>query len=334
MEFKHISVLLNECIEGLNIKEDGISKAYTKSSSEASEKQDSYELDISSNGIPSFKGTGQIWKDNSTKVIYESIFDNTLTIDQYMFLNNSNIKQLWFRTKFADSYAGNITISELNSNGVVQYKTVYGQGYLGHYKYENGELSSMLPFRVSANLKIDTANNASLTNYDLQISSRTGNHMNLGQRTIQAVNANNAATTLYLNSYGGSVSIGRVGGAGTTTLNANVAFEKHCSSVTTTTPSSTTLYGITMNGGLFKAVVFRSYPIASASPWASIVQTELMPGNSGAADVVQYHNMVTGRGECVRVAFNAKTGNLAVNAQYNAITNDNLNGIAIFPVLQ
>ena len=324
----------NGLIGGFNIKEDGISKAYTKSSSEASEKQDSYELDISSNGIPSFKGTGQIWKDNSTKVIYESIFDNTLTIDQYMFLNNSNIKQLWFRTKFADSYAGNITISELNSNGVVQYKTVYGQGYLGHYKYENGELSSMLPFRVSANLKIDTANNASLTNYDLQISSRTGNHMNLGQRTIQAVNANNAATTLYLNSYGGSVSIGRVGGAGTTTLNANVAFEKHCSSVTTTTPSSTTLYGITMNGGLFKAVVFRSYPIASASPWASIVQTELMPGNSGAADVVQYHNMVTGRGECVRVAFNAKTGDLAVNAQYNAITNDNLNGIAIFPVLQ
>lgn len=179
-----------------------------------------------------------------------------------------------------------------------------------------------------------TGAGASLTDYSLQISPTSGNHMNLGQRTIQAVNANNAATTLYLNSYGGSVSIGRVGGTGTTTLNANVAFEKHCSSVTTTTPSSTTLYGITMNGGLFKAVVFRNYPIASASAWASFVQTELMPGDSGAADVVQYHNMVTGRGECVRVAFNAKTGKLAVNAQYNDITNDNLNGIAIFPVLQ
>lgn len=324
----------NGLIGGFNITEGGISKAYTKSSSEVSDKQDSYELDISSNGIPSFKGIGQIWKDNSTKVVYESIFDNTLRIDQYMFLNNSNVKQQWYRTKFADSYAGNITISELNSNGVVQYKTSYGQGYLSHYAYENGKLSSMLPFRVDASLEIATTNNASLTNYDLQISASTGNHMNLGQRTIQAVNANNAATTLYLNSYGGSVSIGRVGGAGTTTLNANVTFEKHCSSVTTTTPSSTILYGITMNGGLFKAVVFRNYPIASASPWASIVQTELMPGDSGAADVVQYHNMVTGRGECVRVAFNAKTGNLAVNAQYNAITNDNLNGIAIFPVLQ
>ena len=296
----------NGLIGGFNIKEDGISKAYTKSSSGASEKQDSYELDISSNGIPSFKGTSQIWKDNSTKVIYESIFDNTLTIDQYMFLNNSNIKQSWFRTKFADSYAGNIAISELTPDGVVRKKTSYGLGYVANSLYENGELSETFPFTVDSPLKIHSNHNASLTNYDLQISSNTGNHMNLGQRTIQAV----------------------------TTLNDNVAFEKHCSSLTTTTPSSTILYGITMNGGLFKAVVFRDYSIASASPWASIVQTELMPGDSGAADVVQYHNMVTGRGECVRVAFNAKTGNLAVNAQYNTITNDNLNGIAIFPVLQ
>lgn len=324
----------NGLIGGFNIKEDGISKAYTKSSSEVSEKKDSYELDISSNGIPSFKGTGQIWKDNSTKVIYESIFDNTLTIDQYMFLNNSNTKQSWFRTKFADSYAGNITISELTSDGVVRQKTSYGLGYVANSLYENGELSEELPFMVDSPLKINSNHNASLTDYGLQISSNTGNHMNLGQRTIQAVDKNNAATTLFLNSYGGSVSIGRVNGAGTTTLNANVAFGKHCSSVTTTTPSSTILYGITMNGGLFKAVVFRNYPIASASPWASIVQTKLMSGDSGAADVTQYHNMVTGRGECVRVAFNANTGNLDVNAQYNDITNDTLNGIAIFPVLQ
>jgi hypothetical protein len=324
----------NGLIGGFNITEGEISKVYTKSSSEVSDKQDSYELDISSNGAPSFKGIGQIWKDNSTKVVYESIFDNTLTIDQYMFLNNSNIKQSWFRTEFADSYAGNITISELTPDGVVRIKTSYGLGYVANSLYENGELSETFPFTVDSTLKIHSNHNASLTNYDLQISSNTGNHMNLGQRTIQAVDKNNAATTLYLNSYGGSISIGRVNGAGTTTLNANVVFEKHCSSVTTTTPSSTILYGITMNGGLFKAVVFRNYPIASASPWASIVQTELMPGDSGAADVVQYHNMVTGRGECVKVAFNAKTGNLAVNAQYNTITNDNLNGIAIFPVLQ
>lgn len=214
----------NGLIGGFNITEGGISKAYTKSSSEVSDKQDSYELDISSNGVPSFKGIGQIWKDNSTKVVYESIFDNTLTIDQYMLLNNSNVKQQWYRTKFADSYAGNITISELNSNGVVESKTSYGRGYLSNYKYENGKLSSMLPFDVSAFLRITTTNNASLTNYDLQISSSTGNHMNLGQRTIQAVTKDNKATNLYLNSYGGNVQLGNdssnmtFGGANSTSI--------------------------------------------------------------------------------------------------------------------
>ena len=94
------------------------------------------------------------------------------------------------------------------------------------------------------------------------------------------------------------------------------------------------LYAVILRSDKPNAKKFRNYPIASASPWASIVQTELMPVDSGAADVVQYHNMVTSRGECVRVAFNAKDGKLSVNAQYNTITNDNLNGIAIFPVLQ
>lgn len=221
------------------------------------------------------------------------------------------------------------------SYGVFEAGTISGTTatYTPHFKV-NGDSVTLEKIDTELKVAADAGAGASLTDYSLQISPTSGNHMNLGQRTIQAVNANNVATTLYLNSYGGNVSIGRVGGTGTTTLNANVAFEKHCSSVTTTTPSSTTLYGITMNGGLFKAVVFRNYPIASASAWTSFVQTELMPGDSGAADVVQYHNMVTGRGECVRVAFNAKTGNLAVNAQYNDITNDNLNGIAIFPVLQ
>lgn len=214
----------NGLIGGFNIKEDGISKAYTKSSSEASEKQDSYELDISSNGIPSFKGTSQIWEDNSTKVIYESIFDNKLTIDQYMFLNNSNVKQQWYRTKFADSYAGNITISELTSNGVVRQKTSYGLGYVANSLYENGKLSKELPFMVGSPLKINSNHNASLTDYGLQISSTTGNHMNLGQRTIQAVTKDNTVTNLYLNSYGGNVQLGNAssnmtfGGANSTSI--------------------------------------------------------------------------------------------------------------------
>ena len=214
----------NGLIGGFNIKEDGISKTYTKSSSEASEKQDSYELDISSNGIPSFKGTSQIWEDNSTKVIYESIFDNTLTIDKYMFFNNSNVKQQWYRTKFADSYAGNITMSELTSNGVVRQKTSYGLGYVANNLYENGELSKELPFMVGSPLKIKSNHNASLTDYGLQISSTTGNHMNLGQRTIQAVTKDNTVTNLHLNSYGGNVQLGNAssnmtfGGANSTSI--------------------------------------------------------------------------------------------------------------------
>lgn len=238
----------------------------------------------------------------------------------------------YWRMSKAGTYYG--SYSQI-SYGILEAGTISGATatYTPHFKV-NGDSVTLEKIDTKLKVAADAGAGASLTDYSLQISPTSGNHMNLGQRTIQAVDKNNAATTLYLNSYGGSVSIGRVGGAGTTTLNANVAFEKHCSSVTTTTPSSTTLYGITMNGGLFKAVVFRNYPIASASAWASIVQTELMPGDSGAADVVQYHNMVTGRGECVRVAFNAKSGNVVVNAQYNNLSSDTLNGIAIFPVLQ
>ena len=324
---------LNATIGGFDITDSGISKSYTKSGS-VSGKEDSYSIEISSNGIPSYKGASYVWEDSSTKSVHEYTFGDYLTINQYINLGGNDIKQQWYRTEIGNTYAGALTISKFDTSGVIEYKTLYGFGHLSHRKYEDGNLSSTAPCDIRSPLKISSNVNASLTNYGLQISSNTGNHMNLGQGTIQAVNKDNDATTLFLNSYGGSVSIGRVNGAETTTLNANVAFEKHCSSVTTTTPSSTTLYGITMNGGLFKAVVFRDYPIASASAWASFVQKELMPGDSGAADVVQYHNMVTGRGECVRVAFNAKTGNLAVNAQYNDITNDNLNGIAIFPVLQ
>lgn len=238
----------------------------------------------------------------------------------------------YWRMNKAGTYYG--SYSQI-SYGIFEAGTISGATatYTPHFKI-NGDSVTLKKIDTTLRVATEYGLGASLTDYSLQISPTSGNHMNIGQRTIQAVDKNNAATTLYLNSYGGSVSIGRVNGAGTTTLNANVAFEKNCSSVTTSTPNSTNLYGITMNGGLFKAVVFRNYPIASASPWSSIVQTKLMSGDSGAADVTQYHNMVTGRGECIRVAFNANTGNLAVNAQYNDITNDTLNGIAIFPVLQ
>lgn len=326
----------NGLIGGFEIQTNGLSKNYTENSSLASGKQNIYELKLSSDGAPYYRSAKYEWDANGYVDSKILTCDGDISIEhvsRYNMVGSISTRQKielisdW-------SYPG-LYITTFTGDGTKKsYQTIYRDYGFGRWKYTNGIEDGTDPMYCSSPFGIGSKKNASLTSFDLRISSPDGNHMNLGQRTIQAVNANDAATTLYLNSYGGSVSIGRVGGAGTTTLNANVAFEKHCSSVTTTTPSSTTLYGITMNGGLFKAVVFRNYPIASASAWASFVQTELMPGDSGAADVVQYHNMVTGRGECVRVAFNAKTGNLAVNAQYNDITNDNLNGIAIFPVLQ
>ena len=326
----------NGLIGGFEIQTNGLSKSYTENSSLASGKQNIYELKLSSDGAPYYRSAKYEWDANGHVDSKILTCDGDISIEhvsRYNMVGSISARQKielisdW-------SYPG-LYITTFTGDGTKKsYKTIYRDYGFGRWKYTNGIEDGTDPMYCSSPFGIGSKKNASLTSFDLRISSPDGNHMNLGQRTIQAVNANDAATTLYLNSYGGSVSIGRVGGAGTTTLNANVAFEKHCSSVTTTTPSSTTLYGITMNGGLFKAVVFRNYPIASASPWASIVQTELMPVDSGAADVVQYHNMVTSRGECVRVAFNAKDGKLSVNAQYNTITNDNLNGIAIFPVLQ
>jgi hypothetical protein len=326
----------NGLIGGFEIQTNGLSKNYTENSSLASGKQNIYELKLSSDGAPYYRSAKYEWDANGYVDSKILTCDGDISIEHVSRYNM--VGPISARQKIeliSDwSYPG-LYITTFTGDGTKKsYQTIYRDYGFGRWKYTNGIEDGTDPMYCSSPFGIGSKKNASLTSFDLRISSPDGNHMNLGQRTIQAVNANDAATTLYLNSYGGSVSIGRVGGAGTTTLNANVAFEKHCSSVTTTTPSSTTLYGITMNGGLFKAVVFRNYPIASASAWASFVQTELMPGDSGAADVVQYHNMVTSRGECVRVAFNAKTGNLAVNAQYNDITNDNLNGIAIFPVLQ
>lgn len=326
----------NGLIGGFEIQTNGLSKNYTENSSLASGKQNIYELKLSSDGAPYYRSAKYEWDANGYVDSKILTCDGDISIEhvsRYNMVGSISTRQKielisdW-------SYPG-LYITTFTGDGTKKsYQTIYRDYGFGRWKYTNGIEDGTDPMYCSSPFGIGSKKNASLTSFDLRISSPDGNHMNLGQRTIQAVDKNNAATTLYLNSYGGSISIGRVNGAGTTTLNANVAFEKHCSSVTTTTPSSTILYGITMNGGLFKAVVFRDYSIASASPWASIVQTELMPGDSGAADVVQYHNMVTGRGECVRVAFNANTGNLAVNAQYNGITNDNLNGIAIFPVLQ
>lgn len=328
---------LNATIGGFSITETGISKTYNKDSSIISGKQDVYELEISSDGAPYFRSTKHEWEVGDYVYSKELTCDGDLTIEynsRYGMIGSiSNRKTIELKADW--SYPG-LYITGFTGYGTKKaYRTVYRDHGFGRWKYTNGHRDGVDPMYCSSPFGIGSNRNASLTSFDLQVSSSNGDHMNLGQRTIQAVNKNDAATTLFLNSSGGSVSIGRVGGAGTTTLNANVSFEKNCSNVTTTSPNNSILYGILMNGGQFVAIVFRNYTIPSADPWGVIVEEgNLMPVNSKAKDIVLWHNLVTGRGECVRVAFNPHTGNLSVNAQYNDITNDTLNGIAIFPVLQ
>ena len=214
---------LNATIGGFDITDSGISKSYTKSG-EVLGKDDSYSIEISSNGIPSYKGASYVWEDSSTKSVHEYTFGDYLTIDQYMNLGGNDIKQQWYRTEIGNTYAGALTISRLDTSGAIEYKTSYGFGYLSHYKYEDGNLSSAAPFDIRSPLKISSNVNASLTHYDLQISASTGNHMNLGQGTIQAVTKDNKVTNLYLNSYGGNVQLGNdssnmtIGGANSTSI--------------------------------------------------------------------------------------------------------------------
>ena len=214
---------LNATIGGFDITDSGISKSYTKSGS-VSGKEDSYSIEISSNGIPSYKGASYVWEDSSTKSVHEYTFGDYLTINQYMNFGGNDIKQQWYRTEIGNTYAGALTISQLDTSGVIEYKTSYGFGYLSHYKYEDGNLSSAAPFDIKSPLKISSNVNASLTNYDLQISATTGNHMNLGQGTIQVITKDNKATNLYLNSYGGNVQLGNdssnmmIGGANSTSI--------------------------------------------------------------------------------------------------------------------
>lgn len=327
---------LNATIGGFNIIETGISKTYNKDSSIISGKQNIYELILSSDGAPYFRSAKHEWKVADYVYNKELTCDGDLTIEynSRYGMNGSIANRQTIELKADWSYPGLYITGFTKSGTQKSYRTIYRDTGFGRWKYTNGIEDGTNPMYCSSPFGIGSDRNASLTNFDLRVSSSDGNHMNLGQRTIQAVNKDDAATTLYLNSYGGSVSIGRVGGAGTTTLNANVSFEKNCSNVTTTSPNNSVLYGILMNGGQFVAIVFHDYPIHSVDPWGVIVQENLMPVNSNAKDIVLWHNLTTGRGEAVRVAFNPRTGNLAVNAQYNTLTNDHLNGIAIFPVLQ
>lgn len=111
------------------------------------------------------------------------------------------------------------------SYGILEAGTISGATatYTPHFKV-NGDSVTLEKIDTELKVAADAGAGASLTDYSLQISPTSGNHMNLGQRTIQAVTEDNKATNLYLNSYGGNVQLGNAssnmtfGGASSTSI--------------------------------------------------------------------------------------------------------------------
>lgn len=128
----------------------------------------------------------------------------------------------YWRMSGAGTYYG--SYSQI-SYGILEAGTISGTTatYTPHFKV-NGD--SVTLEKIDTTLRVATNHDlgASLTDYSLQISPTRGNHMNLGQGTIQAVTKDNKATNLYLNSYGGNVQLGNdssnmtFGGANSTSI--------------------------------------------------------------------------------------------------------------------
>lgn len=128
----------------------------------------------------------------------------------------------YWRMSCAGTYYG--SYSQI-SYGILEAGTISGATatYTPHFKV-NGDSVTLEKIDTELKVAADAGAGASLTDYSLQISPTTGNHMNLGQRTIQAVTEDNKATNLYLNSYGGNVQLGNAssnmtfGGASSTSI--------------------------------------------------------------------------------------------------------------------
>lgn len=132
-----------------------------------------------------------------------------------------------------------------------------------------------------------TGAGASLTNYSLQISPTSGNHMNIGQRTIQTVTKDNKATNLYLNSYGGNVQLGNAssnmtfGGASSTSI--KIANKELIGVIKGTTPTIVTRT-LTLNAMSLAG----NYDGETTGTIESVNQYEVLaviPRTSGATDV-------------------------------------------------
>lgn len=128
----------------------------------------------------------------------------------------------YWRLSKAGTYYG--SYSQI-SYGILEAGTISGATatYTPHFKV-NGDSVTLEKIDTTLRVATEYGLGASLTNYSLQISPTSGNHMNIGQRTIQAVTKDNTATNLYLNSYGGNVQLGNAssnmtfGGANSTSV--------------------------------------------------------------------------------------------------------------------
>lgn len=128
----------------------------------------------------------------------------------------------YWRMQSAGTYYG--SYSQI-SYGVLEAGTISGATatYTPHFKV-NGDSVTLEKIDTALRVATEYGLGASLTDYSLQISPTSGNHMNLGQRTIQAVTKDNTVTNLYLNSYGGNVQLGNAssnmtfGGANSTSI--------------------------------------------------------------------------------------------------------------------
>lgn len=128
----------------------------------------------------------------------------------------------YWRLSKAGTYYG--SYSQI-SYGILEAGTISGATatYTPHFKV-NGDSVTLKNIDTTLRVATEYGLGASLTDYSLQISPTSGNHMNIGQRTIQAVTKDNKATNLYLNSYGGNVQFGNsssnmtFGGANSTSI--------------------------------------------------------------------------------------------------------------------
>lgn len=191
----------------------------------------------------------------------------------------------YWRLSKAGTYYG--SYSQI-SYGILEAGTISGATatYTPHFKV-NGDSVTLEKIDTTLRVATEYGLGASLTNYSLQISPTSGNHMNIGQRTIQAVTKDNTATNLYLNSYGGNVQLGNAssnmtfGGANSTSV--KIANKELIGVLNGTTPTIVTRT-LTLNS-MSLAGNYDGETTGAIDSVSGYVVLAVIPRTSGATDV-------------------------------------------------